>query len=176
MEEGLRRFMAEKRPADGHKRNVLNPQHNFVGLGCYLSPNQFSYYEEYLDRYYTFHDVPQAAVAPNKKTSITVSPEEDQYLYYLVAYYEKFPKKMKPKQLNKKGSYPDYTKSKALELHPWDLAQYRKGDRYDIPLSFSKPGLYYIHLFQHDKELKKVSNFSTKGKSQASGVVIRVEK
>ncbi len=176
MEEGLRRFMAEKKPADGHKRNIINKAHNHVGLGCHLTTKQFSYYEEFVDRYYEFENVPNKTLAPNEKVSITVKPEQGQYLYYAVAYYEKFPKPIKPSKLSKKGGYSDFTDDKALEFHPWELANYRTGDAYTIPMQFKKPGLYYIHLYQNDSELKKPTGYSTKGKRNASGIVIRVEK
>ena len=49
MKQAHDRFMAEKAPRDGHKRNCIRKQHNFVGLGTYLYKNQFRYYEEFID-------------------------------------------------------------------------------------------------------------------------------
>ena len=36
MKSGHEKFMAEKAPADGHKVNVIDKAHNFVGIGFYL--------------------------------------------------------------------------------------------------------------------------------------------
>ena len=43
-------FMSEIAPSDGHKSNIINKMHNYVGIGFYVTENQFRYYEEFIDR------------------------------------------------------------------------------------------------------------------------------
>ncbi len=175
MKELHRLFMAEQAPNNGHKLNCIDKTHNYVGIGYYLGKTQFRYYEEFIDRYYTFEQVP-LKVKVGQEVSIKVRPESGFYFCYLVAYKDKFPKKMTPLQLNLKKSYKDYTGKAAIIIKPWSFPNYRSDGSYKIPLRFKKPGLYYIHLYQDKKEYRTPKNFSTEGKVQGSGIVIKVEK
>ena len=175
MKSGHGTFMAERAPLDGHKRNIVDKYHNFVGIGFYLSGNQFRYYEEFIDRYFEFENIP-GEVRVDEPCSITVKTDGKSFLYYLIIYREKFPRALTPARLSKKDSYDDYTNEEYLTIAAWDLAQYRNGSSYKIPLRFSKEGLYYIHIYSDKKEIIKPSSLNTKGKTPASGIVIKVNK
>lgn len=54
------RFMAERPPADGHRRLVLNPNVTHVGIGVHVEPNEFRMTEEFSRR------VAEAVVAPRE--------------------------------------------------------------------------------------------------------------
>ncbi len=94
----------------------------------------------------------------------------------MIIYYENFPKSMTAAQIMKKGSYSDFTKEEDKYVLPWDLAQYRDGIVYNIPVSFTKEGLYYIHLYTDKKEITKPVSMNTKGKTPVTGIVIKVNK
>ena len=173
MKSGHGTFMAEKAPDDGHKKTIIDKSHNFVGIGFYLSGNQFRYYEEFIDRYFEFENIPRE-VKVDEPCSITVKTNGKYFLYYLIVYREKFPRPLTPAQLKKKGSYDDYSDEEYLKIAAWDLARYRNGTSYKIPLSFSKEGLYYIHIYPDKKEIIKPSSLNTEGKTPASGIVIKV--
>ena len=173
MKSGHGTFMAEKAPKDGHKKNIIDKSHNFVGIGFCLSENQFRYYEEFIDRYLEFENIPEELKA-GEPSSITVKTNGEYFLYYLVIYREKFPQPLTPAQIRKKGSYDDYTDEEYLQITAWDLARYRNGSAYKIPLGFSKDGLYYIQIFFDKKEITKPSSLNTKGRTSASGIVIKV--
>ncbi len=173
MKAGHSTFMAEKPPYDGHKKNITEKSHNFVGIGYYLSGKQFRYYEEFIDRYFEFKNIPDEA-AVDEQVYITLNTKGEGYLYYLVAYREDFPEPMKPDEINHKGSYADFTDEQYLRLPAWDLAAYRNGSEYKIPLKFSKKGLYYIQIFSDRKEIKSPSSVNTMGKTPYSGIVIKV--
>lgn len=173
MKSGHASFMSEKAPADGHKKNIISKTHNYVGLGFCLTDNQFRYYEEYIDRYLSFDDLP-SQVRAGQETSITFSCNGNYYPYFILIYREDVPAPRKPSELNKTGSYSDYTSEEFLQLTAWEIAKYKKGDRYKVPLSFKKEGLYYIHIYTGDREIKSPANLNTKGKSPCSGIVIRV--
>lgn len=175
MNKGHNSFMSERAPNDGHKQNIIDKYHNYVGIGYFLAGNQFRYYEEFIDRYFEFGNIP-AEVKPGETFNITVKTEADNFLYYLIAYREKFPEPLKPSQIGKKGSYADFTDEEYLTIPAWDLSAYRSGHTYTIPLKFSKEGLYYIHIYSDKKEITKPGSLNTKGKSPASGIVIKANR
>jgi uncharacterized protein YkwD len=175
MASGHGSFMAERAPNDGHKKNIIDKSHNFVGIGFFAAKGQFRYYEEFIDRYFEFENIP-SVLKVNEPGSITVRTSGTNYLYFLIAYREKLPVPMTIAQLKKTGSYQDYTSEEYLKLTGWELARYREGSSYNIPLKFTREGVYYIHIYSDRKEVKSPGTISTKGKVEGSGIVIRVEK
>jgi hypothetical protein len=175
MESGHKSFMSERAPNDGHKKNIIDRTHNFVGIGFFASENQFRYYEEFIDRYFDFENIP-SELKINESGSITVKTDGSYFLYYLIIYREKFPLALKVAQLKKTGSYQDFSNEEYMKLAAWELALYRHGNTYDIPLKFSREGLYYIQIYIDKKEIKNPSALNTKGKTGGCGIVIRVEK
>jgi hypothetical protein len=173
MKSGHGSFMAERAPRDGHKKTITDKAHNYVGIGFYLTGKQFRYYEEFIDRYFEFENIP-AEMRVNEQRSITVKTDGKSYLYYLIIYRENYPEAMTPAQIKNKGSYMDFTDEDYLKIPAWDLAGYRRGNSYTIPVSFAKEGLYYIHIYSDKKEITKPGSLDTKGKTPGSGIVIRV--
>jgi uncharacterized protein YkwD len=175
MKTGHGKFMSERKPYDGHKQNIIDKSHNFAGIGFCLTKKQFRYYEEFIDRYFEFENIP-SQIKVGDPFSITVKTDGQSFLYYVVIYMENWPHPLSPAQINKKGSYPDFTNQKYKEIVAWDLSRYRNGTIYKIPLEFSKEGLYYIQIFSDKKELTKPASLNTKGKTPESGIVIKVNK
>jgi hypothetical protein len=173
MKNGHEKFMAERAPADGHKQNIIDKSHNFVGIGYRLTGKQFRYYEEFIDRYLEFENIP-AQVRPGETFNITVKTNGTGFLYLLLIYRENFPEPLTPEQINRKGSYRDFTDNEYKNITAWDLSRYRNGTLYQIPLSFPKEGLYYIQIFTDKKEITKQMSLNTKGKTSESGIVISV--
>lgn len=174
MRKGHSEFMAEKAPNDGHKKTIIEKYHNFVGIGYYISSNQFRYYEEFIDRYLEFENIPSEAKV-DRPFTISVNPISNSYLYYLIAYRENSLKPMSLSQIKKMGSYADYTDEEHLKLTAWELSEFKSGNNYNIPLKFSKEGIYYIHIYLDNKEITKPASLNTKGKIPASGIVITVK-
>jgi hypothetical protein len=172
MKTGHEKFMAERSPNDGHKVNIIDKSHNFAGIGFYLSGKQFRYYEEFIDRYLTFENIP-AEVKTGNQFTITVKTNGQSYLYYMIIYRENWPQPFTPSQISKKGSYRDYTNEITKEMTAWDLSRYRNGTIYEIPLKFSEEGLYYIQIYSDKKEITKPASLNTKGKTPESGIVIK---
>jgi len=173
MKAGHASFMSERAPADGHKKNIINKTHNFVGIGFYITDDQFRYNEEFIDRYLEFEDIPTRTGA-GERTSITFSCTGGNYPYYIIIYREGLPAPKKPSELNRTGSYSDYSNEEFLQLTAWDIARYKKGNKYTVPLTFKKEGLYYIHIYTDKREITAPTGLNTKGKSPYSGIVIKV--
>ena len=175
MSSGHGKFMSERSPNDGHKQNIIDKSHNFAGIGFYLSGNQFRYYEEFIDRYLEFENIP-AEVKTGDQCSITVKTNGQIYLYYMVIYRENWPRPLTPAQISRRGSYQDFTNEEYRNIVAWDLARYRNGTIYKIPLKFTKEGLYYIQIYSDKKEITKPASLNTKGKTPVSGIVIKVNR
>ncbi len=168
-------FMAEKKPQDGHKQTIIQKDHNYVGIGAFMTSTHFRYYEEFIDRYAEIGAVPQR-VKVNQEFTVSIKPNNGLYLFYGAAYYEKVPKPMTQSAVNKKSSYPDYTDSVPVKYAPWDIAKFRDANgTYNIPWSFDKKGLYYIQLLVDKKDPSSLTSFNTDGKTIVSGIVVIVE-
>jgi len=141
MKTGHEKFMAEKAPNNGHKENIIDKGHNFVGIGFYLTGKQFRYYEEFLDRYLEFENIP-SELKVGQQCKINVKTNGRSFLYFLMIYREDFPQALTPEQISKKGSYRDFTSEEYKNIAGWDLSRYRNGTIYEIPLSFTKEGLF----------------------------------
>jgi uncharacterized protein YkwD len=175
MKDGHESFMAERAPANGHKKNVIDISHNYVGIGFYLTKNQFRYYEEFIDRYLEFENIP-ASLNVNEAGSISFKTDGSCFPYFITIYREDFPLPLKPEQLNKKGSYSDFSNQQYLNIPAWDIARQKNGNSYTIPLMFTKEGLYYIQVFIDKREITTPVKLSTNGRTIASGIVIKVVK
>jgi len=172
MKKGHLSFMAERAPADGHKKNIIDKVHNYVGIGYYLTGNQFRYYEEFINRYLDFINIP-ARVNLDEEFSITVETRGESYLFFLICYYEKNPVPLKPGQKPRQGSYEDFSGEVAYRIPAWELSLYRQGATYTIPLRFTTEGLYYIQIFTDAREMRTPGKITTKGRTPLSGIVVK---
>jgi hypothetical protein len=175
MKTGHEKFMSERSPYDGHKQNIIDKSHNFVGIGFNITGNQFRYYEEFIDRYFEFENIPSEARA-GEPCKITIRTNGKYFLYFIIIYRENWPQPLTSGQISKKGSYRDFTNEKYKDMPAWDLSGYRNGNVYEIPLSFSKEGIYYIQIYSDEKEITKPASLNTKGKTPESGIVIKVNR
>ena len=174
MMEAHDQFMAERPPYDGHKQNCIDPNHNYIGIGCYLVGGQFRYYEEFLDRYIDFIEV-KSTVSVNEPINLRIKPiDRDSYIFAVLVYFEEMPSRMTPSEINNMGSYPDFTNTTELSLWPWDLDVNQHTGVYTIPLSFRRRGSFYVQIYLSEEEYRG-GYASTEGKIQASGLVIRIE-
>jgi uncharacterized protein YkwD len=174
MKEGHESFMSERAPYDGHKKNVIKGSHNYVGLGYYITDHEFRYYEEYVDRYLEFENIP-TVMKTGVQGSITIITKGKIYPYFLIVYRDEFPKPQTVSQLQRTGSYGDFSNEDYLDIPAWDLTRYKNGNRYTIPLKFTKEGLFYLQLYIDDNEYTGSTALDTKGKTVATGIVIKVE-
>jgi uncharacterized protein YkwD len=173
MIKGHGSFMAERAPNDGHRKTILDKAHNYVGIGYFQTYDQFRYNEEFIDRYFEAIEAP-AELKVNEESIIRFSNPGTAYPYYLVIFREDFPKPYTPARLNKTGSYPDYSDEVIKSMPAWELYKEKSGKTYTVPVRFSKPGLYYIQVYIDRNEIKTPAKLNTKGKTIATGIVIRV--
>ncbi len=80
---------------------------------------------------------------------------------------------MTPAQINRKSSYQDYTSKKAFTVWPWSLKTDAESGVTTIPMRFETEGLYYLNIYL-SKQPYGGGSSTTRGKIQASGMVVRV--
>jgi len=166
-------FMAERPPSDGHRRNVLEKGHTQVGLGYALEGGRFHYYEEYLDRYFELIEGPER-IAAGELASWRFLPKAGYQVYAIIVYWEAFPRPMTPAQLEASGSCPDYTNRTILSLWPRDFAAAEDGS-VSFSASWIERGSYYVQVYLDTQAPPRSGRFSTVGRIQGSGLVVRVE-
>lgn len=167
-------FMAEIPPNDGHKKQVIDPIHNYVGIGCYITDHEFRYYEEYIDRYIEFINIEPDKNNPDGNILLVKPISDKHFVYAVIVYYEPIPSPLTIEQVNAKGAYPDYTEETILSIWPWDLKQDKETGNYRIPFSFKKRGSYYFNIYLSEEKFVS-GQASTEGKIQASGIVMLIE-
>ncbi len=168
-------FMAEKAPYDGHKKTCIDKDHNYVGIGYATHGGEFRYYEEFLDRYLDFKPFTRNTKL-NKGVSLSFKTLDDKKEPYCVmAQYFSMPQSMTKAQINKIRSYKDFSENEEVSIWKNEMPQPGADGYTTIDFKFKKKGLYYIKIYIDDKTTKKKSSMSTRGKTEASGVVIVVE-
>ena len=168
MKAGHKAFITEKHPNDGHKQNIIYKPHTHVGLGFFLVDRHFTYYEEFLDRYYSFENELKPSYTTNEKIELIVRCDSSIGLTKFYACKENKIKPMNPVKITLKGSYFDGTS----KITFFDLPKPQADGTYHLEFGFKKKGLYYLQIFHRP--------FDEKGRLigkevQASGLMIWVE-
>lgn len=171
MRDGHKEFMSEIYPNNGHKKNCIDKGHNYVGLGFFNNEHRFSYYEEFVDRYYKFENVPTQPLAKKAHHTITIICAPSIEITTAFACKELPIQKMTPKAIDRRDSYLDGTNSSVSIPIPSPNLDKNNNKRYEFDLSFKQKGLYYLQIF-HKKEVKgKLTGDEIPG----SGICIWVE-
>lgn len=168
------KFMAEKAPNDGHKQTCIDQNHNYVGIGCATINGEFRYYEEFIDRYLIFKPI---VTTSNRKKPVSLSFKpisNDHVPYCIMAFYVPKPRKMTPAQINRTNSYKDFSSEVETTIWKPDMPKSDSEGYTNINFTFRKKGYYYIKIYLDEKSAKQNKMMTTKGKIEASGVVIDV--
>jgi hypothetical protein len=136
MAEGHGEFMAERYPNDGHKKAAIEPEHNFIGIGYFISGDYFAYYEEYIDRYL----IEAKLEKHGEQYHVEFTIPEGYELYYFAIEYLKPGKKRTPQQLDRTGSYLDGGENDFMIKWPKDPTI----KSYSLDFEPSKKGIYYV--------------------------------
>ena len=103
MKENHMLMYNEKPPFDGHRVNILDPHHNYIGLGVAYDGSSFCYYEEFINNYLT----KSSTNLQNGEVNISFTIPDQFYLIGLSISHDKPFKPMTRKELNTKTSYLD---------------------------------------------------------------------
>lgn len=190
MQMFLKGFMKEG-PGGGHHDNVIDPAHNYVGIGYFDTSyirgdsvvRTIRYAEEFLDRYAVFNETNRFLQRGDDIEISGVLKNDTLGISMLSIDYFPFPKKMNRKAINKKHSYNDYSSKQHLLLPPWELKGMLYGDSFLFKSKVKKKGLYYVKILADKKKKipyeilsgKKKISYSSKNAVPISGIVIWVE-
>ena len=174
MEHAHAGFMEEKAPNDGHKQTVINPFHNYVGIGTATCTHGFRYYEEYIDRYLQFLPFRETITKGETAEIQFRTLDKKLFPYAIIGYYEPPLKTMTSAQINRLNSYNDFTKQIEFQLWPWEIPSPNRDGFITLRKRLNKKGLYYIQIYLSKEAYKGGKVASNRGKIPASGVVIQV--
>ncbi|MBF0486649.1 MAG: CAP domain-containing protein [Nitrospirae bacterium] len=146
-------FMAEVPPDDGHRRNILEKRHNYIGIGAFVKDGNYTYCEEFLDKYIEISGPSQKTIPLGDDLVFTgrvIDP--GQYGLYMVSvtYDAALIPPANPK--SQPTSYKDAGAQKATIVPPWDFNKdgrhfdVRSGE-FSISIKIHKKGYYYIIFY-----------------------------
>ncbi|MBI2818671.1 MAG: CAP domain-containing protein [Acidobacteria bacterium] len=139
------RFVDEKPPLDGHRKNVLDPAHTHVGIGLGVVGENFTMAEEFLNRYVELEPLPE--ILPRRSTEIKGLVLNKEFgPYYCVLFYEGWPQARTVDELNRTYAYEDMTGQIAARVPPWEMAFNSSSGRFRFNLSVKtlEPGYYHM--------------------------------
>jgi len=152
---GHRRFMAEKPPSDGHRQNVLNPQHTHVGIGVAAASKGVRMMEVFAARYAQLEPLPlRARLRDALGVRGRIASRKVQF-FALSVFYEPLPRPMTLLDLAATSSYglPDEEQVHRPRLENMLYTDGTRGTvaveptgHFHAPLSFWKgrPGVYTV--------------------------------
>lgn len=162
-------FMAEKPPDDGHRKNILEPSHNYVGLALALAKQGDEYAigctQEFIDRYGVYDPLPKT-VKHGDHISVSGTLNKGVKFDLIELSWEEAPHPMSIAELNKTYAYGSADKdlqswwAKGVSVDPSaTVSETDKGTNFqlDIPLSKPdwKPGMYSVYVWAYPPGTKE---------------------
>lgn len=144
-EEG---FMIEKPPHDGHRQQILSPNHTHVGIGYAMGQTGFRYVQDFLDRYLNVNPI-KSYIMRGDKINITGTVLNPDYGSYGAVIYYDPPIKPLPSLIHQPERYPDFGQELYIKIPPWETKFDNRTKEFSIPVSFdrAKSGLYYVMIY-----------------------------
>jgi len=142
------RFVDEKPPLDGHRKNVLDPGHTHVGIGLAVVGGEFTMAEEFVNRYVELAPLPERLPQGSIPVAGTVLRKEFGP-YYCVLFYEGWPQARTVEELNHTYAYEDMAGTIVGRVPPWNISfNASKGSfHFSIPVDAAGPGYYHMVLW-----------------------------
>lgn len=163
-------FFNEQPPNDGHRRNILDPDHTRVGIGLTVAKKGDSFRiacaQEFIHSYGKVESKPQS-VKLGESFTIAGSLDPGLRLSSVDLFWEELPRPMTIKQLDETHSYgPPQTRvntyfpnTPAAQGH---LTISETAGRQDFTCTFEtdkatwKPGLYYVYVWTRTPDASRV--------------------
>jgi uncharacterized protein YkwD len=151
-------FFDEKPPQDGHRLNIIQPDHTAVGIGLTMGDRCLYCTQEFIDRYGYFSAIPHT-IKRGEKFILNGKLVKGAHVDSVELRSEDFPKPMSTDEINLTYSYnlPD---GEVTEYFQYDdkyhMSVKHVGGRElfsvsIVPQATWKPGLYYVLVWAHGK-------------------------
>ncbi len=167
----LHRQMYEERPPfDGHRQNILRPEHNYCGIGLAFDEHGLRMTEEFIDRYVVLETLPNQTLTLRDALADTMwiagKTRGGERVVSATIFYEPHPQPMSSEEINQTVSYglPD-ERLDLFEKLPGgyhyntggvgDILLDRSKSRFKFPLRFWKrrAGIYTVVVWVHSAAL-----------------------
>ena len=138
-------FMAERPPADGHRRTILDPRWTHVGIGAALSGGRFRMTEEFVDQVMAWVELPSGPVPAGKEADFAAKLPPGWNLLAVGIAWEPPPLPISRAEAGRRGSYTLPEPSKMLRPYAPRGGMWSDGSRGD----FAAPptgGLFRLKL------------------------------
>jgi uncharacterized protein YkwD len=154
-------FFEQEAPRDGHRRNVLDPHHNKVGIGLSLAidkkfGSRITVAQEFVNEFVTLAESP-GEFAPGRQSRIAGRLDVNVVLHAVQICREGEPRAMTPYDLKKTSSYSLPSEAVAIcypapyrSPTPVKLAKTGSGEEFSLVLNPDdkwQEGLYYIMVW-----------------------------
>lgn len=166
------RMYSEVPPEDGHRRNILDPYRNYVGIGISYSGKDCYLTQEFLNRYIQFQGNIPKKVKKGQEFVVKGKPDKGYKVAGATIFYEPFPRPLTPKEIDEIPNYG--LPATRLDLYKKLPAGYKysngsTGDiqladsgEFAIPLKHYKDkGIYTLLIWLTDEKTGKVFAAST---------------
>lgn len=176
-------FFEQQAPRDGHRRNILDPHHNKVGIGLSLAidknfGSRITVAQEFVNEFVTLAESPNRLI-PGKQSRVTGRLDSNVALHAVQICREGEPTAMTPYDLKKTSSYSLPSQAVATcypapyrSPVPVNLVKTSAGDEFCLVLSPDDKwpdGLYYILVWVRKPGSKAAFIGSTKTVRLAGG-------
>jgi len=152
------RFMAERPPADGHRKTVLDPIWTHVGIGFAIVGGEMRMTEEYSRRVLEWVELPAGAVKAGKGAFVALKLPRGWSVGAIEVAWEAFPRTMSRAAIAERGTYGLPPSSRTLHPYPPAGTRWESGEKGDfssvsggrvevsVPLDRG-PGHYFLVVF-----------------------------
>jgi uncharacterized protein YkwD len=151
------RMMAEKPPADGHRKTILDPVWTHVGIGVALEGGEFRMTEEFTRHAAVWIEAPAGRVRAGRSVTVNVQLPKGWSLAAVEIAYERFPRPLPAKVIRQRAEYGFPPASQTLRprlVAGFHYADGSSGDviadgglvRAKVALQ-SGPGSYWVLVF-----------------------------
>lgn len=160
-------FFNERPPQDGHRKNILNPRHNRVGIGLGLASKdgdqRMACTQEFVNTYSLMKPVP-STLKLGKPLLIEGRLDQNLRLYGIDLMFEEAPKPMSIDELNSTYSYAPPSKRIAAywpngyrSPEPITIQFTAEGEEFSLSIPTGqpafRPGLYYVIVWaKHEQD------------------------
>ncbi|MBU6453150.1 MAG: CAP domain-containing protein [Cyanobacteria bacterium REEB67] len=157
-------FFNEQPPNDGHRKNIIDPDHTSVGIGMSLAggePNSADYprlaiTQEFINHYGTYTDIPHS-INPGESFTVEGTLSRGVHVQSVDVRFEQAPQPMSIDELLKTNSYGipgeatfNYFPPPFNSPAPINLSQVNGDEHFSLQIQTSKewkPGIYYVCLW-----------------------------
>ncbi|HYB53695.1 MAG TPA: CAP domain-containing protein [Thermoanaerobaculia bacterium] len=159
---GHKEMMAEKPPADGHRKTILNPEMTHVGVGYAIDHGRFQLAQEFLVRGLERLEL-KVSDEPRPSAIFEGQPRARRVLRFVTIAWEATPRSITREEANARitYSYPKpflaYVPEGEVRLHVSDTQTQdrllmRRDGSFSFVFSPPQPGLYTVVLYTSSQE------------------------